>query len=116
MRLEKKHEQELAERKGRTGRTIVQLIWFIITFAIAYFITEWVFAEGWLTPAQIYQGGVPLEVPEWAIQAALMLLIVVVIQFFTLLGFMFGSPRGRGRLGRPSAHTWNPDSNDDRPY
>ena len=116
MRLDKIHERELARRRGRTGRTIIQLIWFGISFVIAYFASEWLFASGIFTPQMAYAGGVPRALPEWVIQGIIMLLIVFVMQFFLLLGFMVANPRGRRRSGRPNLSSRNPDPNDDRPF
>lgn len=116
MRLDRIREQELSRQKGRSWRTILQLIWWAISFVIAYFVSEWLFAQEIFTPQMAYAGGIPRALPEWAIQGGLMVIIVVVIQFFMLLGFMFANPRGRSRSGKASLHSWNPDPDDDRPY
>ena len=116
MRLDKVRDQEQAQRQGNTGRTLIQLIWSGISFVIAYFVSEWLFARGIFTPQMAYAGGVPRILPEWVIQAGIMLLMVIVMQFFMLLGFMIASPLGRLRSGRATLRSWNPDPNDDRPF
>lgn len=116
MRLDKIREREMAQRRGRTGRTIIQLIWLGISFVIAYFASEWLFSSGIFTPQMAYAGGIPRFLPEWVIQGVIMGLIVIVMQFFLLLGFMIANPVGRRRSGRPNLNSWNRDPNDDRPF
>ncbi len=116
MRLDKIREREMAQRRGSAGRTFIQLIWLGISFVIAYFVSEWLFTSGIFTPQMAYAGGVPRFFPEWVIQGVIMLLMVIVMQFFLLLGFMIANPIGRRRSGRPTLTSWNPDPNDDRPY
>ncbi|MCA9940201.1 MAG: hypothetical protein KC418_16280 [Anaerolineales bacterium] len=115
MRLEKVRERELAGRKGTTGRTVLQLTWLGICFVIAYFVSNWVFAEGIFTPQMAYAGGLPRAVPEWVIQGGIMLLLVLVMQFFMVLGFLVATPLGRSRSGKATLRSWNPDPNDERP-
>lgn len=117
MRLDKVREQEVAKRQGNTGRTILQLIWFAITFIMAYFIVEWLLAERYISFSRLYGGGIPRVIPEWLLQGGLMLIVVIVIQFFFLMGYLIASPLGRKRSGRPTLRSWNPDPNDDnRPH
>lgn len=117
MRLDKVHEQEVAQRKGNTGRTILQLIWLTINFAAAYFVVEWLLAEKYISLNRLYNGGIPRTVPEWVLQGALMFIGVIIIQFFFIMGYMVASPVGRRRSGRPTLRSWNPDPNDDqRPH
>jgi ABC-type sugar transport system permease subunit len=116
MRLDRAREYEIAQRKGSTLRTIVQTIWLFISFVLAYYVSQWLFAERIITYHFIYsQFSVPSAVPPWAIQGALMLLIVIVMQLFILIGFFIGTPRGRAKSGRASAYSDNPDPFD-TPY
>ena len=46
MRLEQKRDEEINKRKGNTGRTIVMVIWLGLSFAIAYFLTEYLVSQG----------------------------------------------------------------------
>jgi hypothetical protein len=116
MRLDRIREYELAKRKGSTLRTIVQTIWLLISFVVAYYISEWLFAEKVISYNFFYtQLSIPRAVPQWAILGALILLIVIVMQFFVLMGFLIGTPRGRAKSGRASAFSSNPDPFD-TPY
>ncbi len=114
MQLDKHRRQELARRRGSTWRTILQLVWLGLNFVAAYFVVEWVYAQGYLTPAMLYRAGVPASVPGWVIQGALMLVLVLVMQFFVVLGFLIANPSGRRRTGRPTFGTWNQELDDDR--
>ncbi|MDX1688938.1 MAG: hypothetical protein R3248_13235 [Candidatus Promineifilaceae bacterium] len=110
MRIEKKKEQELAQREGLTKRTIIQVIWLLISGVIGYFIVQSLFAGGYITMEYFYRElAVPPEVPEFAIQGALVLLIVFVMQFFLIFGYVVASPQGRARSGKPTAYSSNPD-------
>jgi hypothetical protein len=110
MRLEKKNEEMLARRKGLTGRTIVQVIWLLISFAVAYFVANYLIDEGVITYQQIYRElGLPGTIPEAVILFGIMFIIVFVMQFFLIFGFMIGDPEGRRKLGDPSMKSRNKD-------
>jgi hypothetical protein len=114
MRLEKKNEEMLAKRKGLTGRTIVQIIWLLISFVAAYFVANFLIDEGVISYRRIYNElGLPRTVPEEAILFGIMFLIVFVMQFVFILGFMFADPEGRRKLGDPSMKSRNKDPFDD---
>ncbi|HSM56909.1 MAG TPA: hypothetical protein VK879_12225 [Candidatus Sulfomarinibacteraceae bacterium] len=106
MRLERQKEQELAQRKGFASRTIVQTIWLLISGAIGYFVLRWLFDAGTLEYNLFYNTlGIPRAVPEEVIFAGLILLIVIIMQFFLILGYAFASPAGRERPGTPSPYS-----------
>ena len=110
MRIEKKREQELAEREGLTRRTIIQLVWLLISGVFAYFVVQALFDAGVVTMEFFYRDlAVPQSVPEIAIRGALILLIVFIMQFFLIFGYIVASPEGRTRSGKPSAYSRNPD-------
>lgn len=102
MRLEKKREEELAQRKGTTCKTIVQFTWLLISFVIAYFAIDLIISAGYLSYNMIYGVGIPRSIPPIAIKLVLMFFIVVVMQFFLFIGFMFANPEGRRRTGDPT--------------
>ena len=116
MRLEKKLEEELAKRRGATGRTIVQLIWLIISFVIAYFLINYLFEQEAITYGMIYRVGIPKSVPEWAILLTLMFVVVVAMQFFLFIGYAFANPEGRRRTGDPTLRSSVKDPYDERNY
>ena len=109
MRLEKQREEEVARRKGMTGRTILGFIWLGICFAAAYFFIGWLFETGELRPSFFWN---QLFIPRWvsvdALQILAAIVIVVVMNFFVLLGFGFSSRSGRTRPGTPSLKSRNP--------
>lgn len=106
MRLERQKEQELAQRKGFASRTIVQSIWLLISGGIGYFILRWLFDAGTLDYNFFYTTlSIPRSVPEAAIFAGLILIIVIVMQFFLILGYAFASPTGRQRPGTPTPYS-----------
>lgn len=117
MRLDRKKQAELAQRKGLTGRTIVQLLWLVISAVLAYMAINWLFASGQLTYEFFYSAlFVPRSVPQTAILAALIVLIVFIMQFFLVLGYAIASPQGRERSGNPSPYssTYDPMQDDYR--
>jgi TRAP-type C4-dicarboxylate transport system permease small subunit len=114
MRLEKKNEEMLAKRKGLTGRTIIQTIWLAISFVAAYFFINYLIDQDYISYDQIYNGfSLPRSVPEWAILVGLMLIIVFIMQFILIFGFMISAPEGRRKLGDPTMKSRNKDPFDD---
>ena len=110
MRIEKQREQELARREGMTKRTIIQIIWLLISAVIGYFIVQALFDADLMTMELFYNElYVPQEVPEIAIRGALILVVVFIMQFFLIFGYVAASPRGRTRSGKPTAYSSNPD-------
>jgi hypothetical protein len=117
MRLEKKKKEELNKRKGLTGRTIAMVIWLIISFALAYFLVEFMFNEGYLTDSLFYNELlVPEEVPSLGLKILAMFVIVVGMQLIFYLGFFLTSPEGRRRTGDPTLRSRNKDPFDDGRY
>lgn len=117
MRLEKKRDSERAQRKGMAAKTIIQLLWFGISALAAYFVLNWLFASGQLTYSFFYNElAIPRSVPEIGILAALVLIAVMVMQFFFVLGYAIASPQARERTGRPSPYssTYDPMQDDYR--
>lgn len=114
MRLEKKREEEIARRKGLTGRTIFQVIWFVLSFAIAYFFVNYLFDNGYLTESLLYsQLFIPRTVPPLAVRILVMVGVVIVMQIMYYMGFFIASPEGRRRTGSASLHSRNKDPFDD---
>ncbi len=109
MRLEKKHEEEMAQRKGMTGRTIVAAIWLLISIGLGYFLITYLIDQKLLNLNIFYQWGVPRVVPDWVFLIALILLVVAIMQFFLFFGFMITSPEGRRRTGDPSLYSRTKD-------
>lgn len=110
MRLDKKRDAELATRKGLTTRTLVQGTWLAMSALIAYFALSWLFSSGQFTYEYFYVSlGIPRSIPEPVILGALVLVFMVVMQFFLVLGYAFGSPQGRERPGTPSPYSRNYD-------
>ena len=114
MRLEKREKEQLEERKGLTVKTVIQLIWLAISFGIAYLLVNSLVEAGVFSYAELYaQLSIPDSIPQWAIQGALMLVMVILMQFILLLAFAFASPEGRRRTGDPSLYSRRKDPFDD---
>ena len=113
MRLEKKKDEEIAARKGMTGRTIIAFIWLAISGTLAYFLIEYLISENIFSLNTFYQMGVPRAVPDWVLMGVMILIIVMLMQTFLLFGFMVASPEGRRRTGDPSLYSHSKDPLDD---
>ncbi len=114
MRIEKKKDEELAERKGLTKRTIAQIIWLGLSFVLGYFLAKYLFDSGILTPSLFYvQLFIPRSVPEWGLVLMTAVAIVIVLQVMFAIGFILASPEGRRRTGDPSLHSRHKDPFDD---
>ena len=114
MRLEKKREEEIARRKGMTGRTIIATIWLLISIGLGYFLITYLIDQNYFSLNIFYQWGIPRAVPDWVFFIALILLVVAIMQFFLLFGFMIASPEGRRRTGDPSLYSRSKDPFDDQ--
>lgn len=110
MRLEKKRLSDLEKRKGLTGRTIIQTIWLMITAVAAYFLIETFIAQELFSYQQVRRWlFISPTVPDWAVQAGVILAFVIVMQFFFVFGFAFFSNIGRVRPGTPTLISRDPD-------
>jgi hypothetical protein len=110
MRIDRLREEEARRRRGSTGRTIIQSIWLAISFAVAYFIVRYLYAQNVFSNNLFYvRYGLPRWIPEEAFFIVLMLIIVTMMQFLLIIGFMMGSPLGRTKSGTPTAISRNPD-------
>jgi ABC-type sugar transport system permease subunit len=110
MLLEKKQRRELERRKGLARRTILQVIWLAISALVAVLLLRMLFAQGTLTMNLVYNKLLlPSWVPQWAVYAGMVLVIVMVMQFFFIFGYMLVSPEGRTRPGDASAYSREPD-------
>jgi hypothetical protein len=110
MRLDRRREEELARRKGLTTRAIVQGIWLLISAVAAYFFVRYLMDNDYLSYAFLYNRVlVPRWIPEWAVLLGLVLIGVIILQFFFLLAFALVSAQGRAKSGTPTAYSSNPD-------
>ncbi len=117
MRLEKKRQEQLNKRKGLTGRTLIMVVWLGISFAVAYFLTEYMFSAGYLTEKIYYVDlKIPRDVPLAGAKFGTMFLMVIVMQIVFSFGFMLASPEGRRRTGDPTMHSRNKDPFDDNRF
>lgn len=112
MRIEKKQDEEIARRKGMTIKTIVQIVYLLISAAISYYIINLLLTsdEVGLSYAAIYRAtNLPRSVPEVVILVVLIFLLVLLFQIFLWLGFAIASPEGRRKTGVPSLHSRHKD-------
>lgn len=112
MRLERKKEEELARRKGSTGKAIIQFIWLIISFGVAYFLVDYVIDVGYISYNMFYNVGIPREVSPVVIMIVLMLVIVVAMQFIMFIGYVIVNPEGRRHTGNPTLKSKTQDPYD----
>jgi hypothetical protein len=113
MRIEKKHEAELEQRKGLTKRTILASIWLIISFAISYLAAGWLMGGDILGLDFFYQEiGIPETFSEVVLQIVVALVIFLLIQFVVLIGYAVASPKAKMRTGTPSTYSSEPDPYD----
>jgi hypothetical protein len=114
MRLEKKHDEELAKRKGLTGKTIAQVIWLLFTGTLAFFFTNYLFSQGIINANTFYnQLYIPRAVPELGIKLIVVLGMVIVMQIVFSVGYIIASPEGRRRTGEANLYSRNKDPFDD---
>ncbi len=115
MRLDAKRERELDRRKGFALRTILSVIWLAISFGLAYLVVKMIIDNDLLTYNFFYNRLlIPREVPTTAIYIGLMVVVVIIINFFVLIGFALVSPMGRRRPGTPSMYSQDPDPDDQK--
>lgn len=114
MRLEKKRDEEIAARKGMTGKTIIGFIWLAISAVIAYILVNALIDAKYLNLNMFYQLGVPRFVPSWVFSVAIIIFITLLMQFFLVFGFMLASPEGRRPTGDPSLHSRRKEPFDDQ--
>lgn len=115
MRLEKKNEEKLAQRKGLTGKTIIQVIWLLVTGVLAYFFVNYLFSQGIVTTGMFYnQLLIPRSVPVIGLKLIMVFGLVIVMQIIFSLGYIVASPEGRRRTGDASMYSRNKDPFDDR--
>lgn len=112
MRIEKKQDEEIARRKGMTGKTVVQVIWLLLSAGLSYYLINYLLNsdESSFSYNAVYNAtGLPRTVPEGALLAGMILLLVLLFQIFLWLGFAMASPEGRRKTGVPSLHSRNKD-------
>ena len=115
MRLEKKRAEEISKRKGLTGKTIIQVIWLLVTGTLAYFFANYLFDQGLVSASLFYnQLLIPRSVPEWGLKLIMVLGMVIVMQIVFSFGYILASPEGRRRTGDATLHSRNKDPFDDR--
>ncbi|RMG95252.1 MAG: hypothetical protein D6706_12415 [Chloroflexi bacterium] len=117
MRLDKKHEEELARRKGMARKTFFQTIWLIISGGASYFALGVMEDAGWVsvpgTSAALAEllsfiPGVSLSassIPDWFTRAILIVVMILFLQTFFYLGYAFASPAGRRKAGSPTVYS-----------
>lgn len=113
MRLDAKRDRMLERRKGLALRTILSVTWLLLCFAGAYVLVTYLFDSEVITKHFIrVQLRIPYDVPDKAIVIALMIVLVVAINFVVLVVYSFFSAAGRRRPGTPSMYSADPDLDD----
>ncbi|MEM7800843.1 MAG: hypothetical protein AAF633_16750 [Chloroflexota bacterium] len=111
--LDRKRDAERARRKGIGGRFVFQLIWFVITIALSFWLARLVFSNGILSYTQAYGGGIPNNWPTVVIDILLAVVIFLIFQIIFTFGFILGNPAGRRQTSKPSLTTFNPEYYED---
>ena len=115
MRLDAKRERELSRRSGFARRTILAVVWLAISFGLAYLVVTMLIDNELLTYNFVYNRlFVPREIPTTAILIGLMVVVVIIMNFFVLVGYALVSPVGRRRPGTPSMYSQDPDPDDQK--
>jgi hypothetical protein len=113
MRLDTQRDAATAKRKGMMIRTIGGVIWLGINFAVAYYLISYLFENGDLSSGFFWnQLFIPRQIGIEGLKILVAIVIVVIMNFFVLLGYGFSSASGRTRPGTPSMQSRNPDPND----
>ena len=115
MKLERKREEELAQRQGNTGRTVIMVIWLGIAGFASYYIANIIFTGGTLTYDQARDAMVfPIigltaprvnAIPDLLIQGSCILLILIFMQTILFVGFALGNPAARRKSGQANAYS-----------
>lgn len=114
MRIDRKRDEELARRKGFARRTVIQSIWLLLSAAATYFFLRYLIDNDHLSYELFYsQLSLPRWLPEWAILLALIVVGVVILQFFFFLAFALASSEGRAQTGRATPFSRHHDPFDD---
>jgi len=118
MRIDRVREVDTKRRKGNSVRTIIQIVWLVLSAAVAYFLSTYIFNNTELTIDFLRTSFLlPATVPDWAIHLGFGVAIMLVLQFVYAIGYAFGSPEGRVKTGKPRFDSRDPDPFDEsRPY
>ncbi|MGH2537992.1 MAG: hypothetical protein ACRDHL_11405 [Candidatus Promineifilaceae bacterium] len=113
MRLERMRDMEIERRRGMTAKTLLALLWLGLCYAAAYFATIWLIDNGLLSVSSLYSRLlIPRDIDHELVIAGFVTALVMLMQFFVLVGYAFASPLGRMRPGRPSLRSPKPDIED----
>ena len=92
-------EQEEKQKTRLAGRAFIQLVWFIISGAAAYFATQYLISESIINLNDFYRAGISESVPEWVFLGLIIFLIFMVFQLIFAFGYMIATPKGRQKAG-----------------
>ena len=110
MWIDRRRAVEAEKRKGLSARTGIVVGVLVMGFIGAYLLTALLFSTGTLSVDMFYSDlGIPITVSENTIHIALVLIIVLSLQFLAVLGFAMANPEARKRSGQPSAVAQSPD-------
>jgi quinol-cytochrome oxidoreductase complex cytochrome b subunit len=113
MRLDERRKIDLERRRGQTWRTILAGIWLALCIWGATWLTDRLFASGTLSANFFYNDlFIPRTVSPEIIRVGVIIVVVVLVQFFVLIGYGLTSPIGRLRPDNPTPYTRNPEPED----
>lgn len=107
--LDQKRDKARARRKGIGSRFVLQIIWFVISIALSYWVANLILTNGLLTYDVIRSGGVPSTWSNGVIDLVLAAVVFLLLQVLFTFGYILGNPAGRRRTSRASMTTFNPE-------
>jgi hypothetical protein len=94
-------------------RTLAAVLWLGLCSAIAYYIMSWLFESGAVSIGFFYSRlYVPRSVDPNIVRVVFTMFLVLLMQFFVLIGYAWASPVGRMRPGSPSLRRSRQDPED----
>ncbi len=101
MLIQQKREREFARYRGLAIRTIIQTVWLIVSAVVAYFFIQYLLDIEFITYSMLRTRlAIPGWIPDWGIMTGMIIVFVVIMQFFFVMGYILVSPLGRIRPGR----------------
>lgn len=110
MRLDVIREHEIARRKGLAKRTAFAVLWLVVGLILGYLLATLLVHTGTLKADVLFsQLSWSTEIGETVLKIGFTLIVVLILQFFVVIGFALTSPEARKKSGMPTAVAQDPD-------
>jgi|GEM_PF-1468552 hypothetical protein len=117
MLVDEKRAREFWHYRGLAIRTIIQTVWLILTGLAAYFAIQYLLDAEMISYGLLrVRLAIPGWVPDWGILAGMILVFMIVMQFFFIMGYSLISPQGRIRPGKPTMRKTVVDPLEEKQY